>query len=782
MAKVITQSNPSSSLNVIALVSGGKDSFLSLLHCFAQGHNVVALANLYPPAFDGPASDLNSHMYQTAGYTLVELYSRILSIPLYRGAITGTAISKEKEYMQRDLDLKEETEDLTSLLNRVKRYHPEANALSSGAILSTYQRTRVESICSRLGLTSLAFLWQWPSLPSSTGAPGALLEDASNVGLDARIVKVASGGLDDTFLWESLADARVRTRVEKAVGRFGGSVLGEGGEFETIVVNGPTGLWKGRIEVDPRNRIVRRGDGGEAWLEFVNGSVVNNEAGDDGKEEESWKKRLRIPGLWDGDFEKILNEDTAIELLQLDGETKPEVQWSGQTHCRDHGSTFSLSNVTSPADGDALKDQMAYINASIFTCLEARNADPSNIIFTTILLRSMSDFSVVNSIYGQLFTAPNPPARVTIACGARMPAKKQVMVSILAHKGPKEERRGLHVQSRSYWAPANIGPYSQAISVNPESKPSDSLSKIVHVAGQIPLVPSTMEALAGEKSETQERLFRKQTLLSLQHLWRIGREMDVNWWSGGIAFLAGTGIVDSDAVTMRAQIAWSLWERLHKLPPKEDNEDDDSEDVSGPDVWDLKYGGMGNFANEAAQKRPLPDFANVQLENPPSTDRRSDSNPPEYITPGFFAVEITELPRLSSIEWQATGYSGNNFELCNGDANDVRPNPSGDWMKTTSTLYHSNESASPSLKDTPPHSTSTSFLSIPLRQTLEFLLPDSLGEGGTVEPLVSVYSPYPDLFLSFPYQVIPCSRIWAVRDGRLEEIGAGLTITRIISE
>jgi len=33
---------------VIALVSGGKDSFFSLLHCAANGHRVVALANLHP--------------------------------------------------------------------------------------------------------------------------------------------------------------------------------------------------------------------------------------------------------------------------------------------------------------------------------------------------------------------------------------------------------------------------------------------------------------------------------------------------------------------------------------------------------------------------------------------------------------------------------------------------------------------------------------------------------------------------------------------------------------
>ncbi len=35
-----------------------------------------------------------------------------------------------------------------------------AGGVSAGAILSDYQRVRVESVCSRLGLTSLAFLWR----------------------------------------------------------------------------------------------------------------------------------------------------------------------------------------------------------------------------------------------------------------------------------------------------------------------------------------------------------------------------------------------------------------------------------------------------------------------------------------------------------------------------------------------------------------------------------------------------------------------------------------------
>ncbi|KAH2141994.1 hypothetical protein KXV68_007084, partial [Aspergillus fumigatus] len=44
-----TQTPPATpGLNVIALISGGKDSLYSILHCIRNGHKVVALANLYP--------------------------------------------------------------------------------------------------------------------------------------------------------------------------------------------------------------------------------------------------------------------------------------------------------------------------------------------------------------------------------------------------------------------------------------------------------------------------------------------------------------------------------------------------------------------------------------------------------------------------------------------------------------------------------------------------------------------------------------------------------------
>src|SRR5437588_10867491 len=96
------------SLNVIALISGGKDSLYSILHCLQNGHRVVALGNLYPPApyhdSRAPADsevdehDLNSFMYQTVGHTVIPLYEKALGVPLYRQQILGSAVHTGTSY------------------------------------------------------------------------------------------------------------------------------------------------------------------------------------------------------------------------------------------------------------------------------------------------------------------------------------------------------------------------------------------------------------------------------------------------------------------------------------------------------------------------------------------------------------------------------------------------------------------------------------------------------------------------------------------------------------
>lgn len=126
------------SLNVIALISGGKDSFFSILHCIHNNHRVVALAHLYPGA-PSETSDLNSYMYQTAGHNIIPHYRDALDLPLYRRPISGSPVNTDLIYEPGVISEgnsvgQDEIENLALLLSEVMLALPKANAVCSGAI------------------------------------------------------------------------------------------------------------------------------------------------------------------------------------------------------------------------------------------------------------------------------------------------------------------------------------------------------------------------------------------------------------------------------------------------------------------------------------------------------------------------------------------------------------------------------------------------------------------------------------------------------------------------
>lgn len=59
-------------------------------------------------------------------------------------------------------------------LSRAPQLPPNSpQGVSCGAILSDYQRLRVEAVCASLGLTSLSYLWQRNQARSGAGARNA---------------------------------------------------------------------------------------------------------------------------------------------------------------------------------------------------------------------------------------------------------------------------------------------------------------------------------------------------------------------------------------------------------------------------------------------------------------------------------------------------------------------------------------------------------------------------------------------------------------------------------
>ncbi|TQS34241.1 hypothetical protein Golomagni_05383 [Golovinomyces magnicellulatus] len=652
------------SLDVIALISGGKDSFFSILQCINLGHRVVALGNLYPPNHDGlnvdekvHDSDLNSFMYQTVGHTVIPLYEQALGIPLYREPILGTALHSgtsygedNNEYLNSTSGLSpshDETECMVPLLRRIMREHPNANALCSGAIYSTYQRTRVEAIACRLGLTSLAYLWQYPKLPLKT--PISLLENMRDAELDARIIKVAGSELDESFLWQNLMTESTIRRVQKVIGKFGmlddGAVLGEGGEFETLVLDGPSHLFKGRIEIQDSDMKVIRESGGSAWLEILRAKVVMKSSG---------KRSLgfmQIPDLLDPKFKTIMEvlNDVSTRNISLSSREQNAVQVNkfpilpqNPKISHEPFSTMAQWTIAASEEFTSVKEEALHLREKICLRLDKEKLSSFDIISTIILLRSMQDFEDINKIYGTLFSRPNPPARVTISCGENMPRKTNLifhLTVLLPRSLNQVSRKALHVQSHSYWAPANIGPYSQAIITSSQSGHVDFST--ASVSGQIPLIPQTMKL---PSSASSSNLLSLQVTLSLQHLWRIGMALGVGWWTSVVAYLPHR-IEDSmnNHAPEAALISSQAWSYLHDFNHNHEPCEDKDDEAVELDLWEEKYhAGMRRIdAQSRVATSCLPDWSLL------------DSSCKNHAPPPFFAVEVHELPRKSEVEWHA---------------------------------------------------------------------------------------------------------------------------------
>ncbi|RYP59883.1 hypothetical protein DL769_008348 [Monosporascus sp. CRB-8-3] len=742
-------------LNVIALVSGGKDSFFSILHCLTNGHRVVALANLYPPPPSSAATatrhlsqgapgsqqrafapgvrakdhqgeedeaDLNSFMYQTVGHQVIPLYAQATGLPLFRHPIEGTALHHGLSYQYQRREIKpaaatepeavprsglsatsscqqgsgchpaeDETESLIPLLRDVLRAHPEANALSTGAILSTYQRTRVESVALRLGLVPLSFLWQFPDLPlgrnfgandalgkgsSITGgqqprrSDAQLLRDMAAAGLDARIIKVASAGLDDTFLWENVATEAGMRRVERAMRRFGGggrgSVLGEGGEFETLVVDGPPSLFKGRVVVREENtRVVREG-GGSVWLSIRDAAVEMKEIASP-EETDIKNSGIRIPELLDPTFEATLEalskaDELGHEDLMLD--SQPRLPFLAGVPASDSTQQWCFFGSNGDQDKSGAEAQTARVVADIRLQLQQQAQSASAITNAVVILRHMSDFPTINKFYGSLFEEPNPASRVTISCGDVLPEGCSIAVYLTVHIRPDSDpasRRGLHVQSRSYWAPANIGPYSQAIAVpllTPPPAEDDideqdptrqhhrtNINLAVSIAGQIPLVPASMTLPDAEDTPLH-------ITLALQHLWRVAAATDVQWWSSAVAYFPRSP--SSADMRRRAALAAAAWRSAHLWGTESSSSSASSpSEEAGPDLWDRKYNtayqSFGDGTDE--ETHSVPDWE--VLAGSHADDSGEAAEWRRRCLPFVFAAEVEELPRSAGVEWHA---------------------------------------------------------------------------------------------------------------------------------
>jgi len=229
-------------MRVAALCSGGKDSAYALWLAIKQGHEVAQIVAMIPARED-------SWMFHYSNIHLIDLFAKCAGLPLVKAETSG-----ERE---------REIEDLKRTLQTL-----DVQGVVSGGIASNYQKNRIDGICRGLGLNHLAPLWG--------REPEKLLREMLDVGFDIIITSASAQGFDEGWLGRKLDEETLRDLIELNR-RYKVNVSGEGGEYESLVLDAP--FFHRRIEVLDAGR-VWRGDSGyllirKAELKDKSGSSEN---------------------------------------------------------------------------------------------------------------------------------------------------------------------------------------------------------------------------------------------------------------------------------------------------------------------------------------------------------------------------------------------------------------------------------------------------------------------------------------------------------------------------
>ena len=191
-------------MRLACLFSGGKDSTYALYLILKEGHDVKYLVSVFPESSE-------SYMFH---YPMIERTKEQAEAVGIKHVIVRTKGEKEKEL-----------DDLKKALGKL-----DIDGLFSGAIASTYQKSRIDRIAKELGIVSLAPLWHKDQ--------ESLLKEQIDAGFEIIITHVAAEGLDRSWVGRRI-DYKAFEELKKIRDKHKINISGEGGEFETLVLNCP---------------------------------------------------------------------------------------------------------------------------------------------------------------------------------------------------------------------------------------------------------------------------------------------------------------------------------------------------------------------------------------------------------------------------------------------------------------------------------------------------------------------------------------------------------------
>jgi diphthine-ammonia ligase len=191
-------------MRVAGLFSGGKDSNYALFCAQHYGWDVTHLVSVF-------STSQESYMYHVPAIELTRLAAESIGIPLIE---IVTPPEPEAELIPLKAALKE----------------LDVDGIVSGALASEYQRRRLDQICQDIGIKSFSPLWH--------KGQREYVHEMVAEGFEIMVTGCYADGIDESWLGRTL-DQKALAALDRLHEKYGISVAGEGGEYESFVTFGP---------------------------------------------------------------------------------------------------------------------------------------------------------------------------------------------------------------------------------------------------------------------------------------------------------------------------------------------------------------------------------------------------------------------------------------------------------------------------------------------------------------------------------------------------------------
>ena len=191
-----------------SLFSGGKDSVYATHLAKKEGYSVECLISIY-------SENKESYMFHTPSVEKTKKQAEVMEIPLIIERTKG-----EKEI---------ELGDLKRAISRAKEEFG-IEGVITGAIQSVYQASRIQEICFELELDVFNPLWQKDE--------ASYLDELVKEKFKVILVGVFAYPFDKSWLLREINEKFI-SEVKELNEKYKIHVAGEGGEFETFVLDCP---------------------------------------------------------------------------------------------------------------------------------------------------------------------------------------------------------------------------------------------------------------------------------------------------------------------------------------------------------------------------------------------------------------------------------------------------------------------------------------------------------------------------------------------------------------